>query len=160
MTTHAMEEADALGDRVVVLSRGKVQVQGTSLDLKKRFGVGFHLHVVTRDRGARWCQPTETSKSLRLEHTEEDTTPEDSDAATTTRFDAELVKNTLKKHVSEEGAEEVKILTNVGTECSLTLPGETARFPALFTELEDRREELGIEQIALSMTTLEVGAGC
>ena len=51
LTTHAMEEADALGDRVVVLSRGKVQAQGTSLDLKARFGVGFHLHVVTKKRG-------------------------------------------------------------------------------------------------------------
>ena len=34
LTTHSMEEADALGDRVVVIGKGKVQAQGTSLDLK------------------------------------------------------------------------------------------------------------------------------
>lgn len=46
LTTHSMEEADALGDRVVVVGKGKVQAQGTSIDLKATYGIGFHLHVV------------------------------------------------------------------------------------------------------------------
>ncbi len=134
LTTHAMEEADALGDRVVVLSRGKVQTQGTSLDLKKRFGVGFHLHVVTKDRGA---EPAKEGKEEAKEGS----------------FDADMVAETLRSHV--DAKDQVEVLTNVGTECSLTLPSETDKFPALFDELEERRDALGIEQLALSMTTLE-----
>lgn len=68
-------------------------------------------------------------------------------------FDADALMNTLKTHVEE--SDKVTLLTNVGTECSLTLPAETSKFPALFTELEEKKEELGINQLALSMTTLE-----
>ncbi|EDQ87980.1 uncharacterized protein MONBRDRAFT_26664 [Monosiga brevicollis MX1] len=45
LTTHYMQEADVLGDRKVVLSRGHVQCVGSSLFLKKNFGVGYHIDV-------------------------------------------------------------------------------------------------------------------
>ena len=157
LTTHAMEEADALGDRIVVLSRGRVQAQGTSLDLKQRFGVGFHLHVVTQDRSKKETKielledDKESEAGSAKEVTEEGGKVNDGD--TLGQFDANLLMDTLKAHVKE--AHKVKILTNVGTECSLTLPAETASFPKLFHELEERRNELGINQLALSMTTLE-----
>jgi ABC-type multidrug transport system ATPase subunit len=113
-----------LGDHVVVLSRGKVQAQGSSLDLKNRFGVGYHLHVVkVRDEDNAFS------------------------------FDSEAVLDLLCSHISETSS--VSILTDVGAECSFALPRETDKFPALFEELEARREELKIEQLALSMTTLE-----
>ena len=35
LTTHSMEEADVLGDRIAVMSHGKIQAYGTSLSLKK-----------------------------------------------------------------------------------------------------------------------------
>ena len=38
MTTHSMEEADALADKVVVTRDGGVEVVGTSVGLKSRFG--------------------------------------------------------------------------------------------------------------------------
>ncbi|EFJ47839.1 hypothetical protein VOLCADRAFT_60977, partial [Volvox carteri f. nagariensis] len=34
LTTHSMEEADLLGDRVVILARGRVAAQGTGMELK------------------------------------------------------------------------------------------------------------------------------
>jgi len=45
LTTHYMEEADVLADRKAVLSNGVVQCCGSSLFLKNRFGVGYHLSV-------------------------------------------------------------------------------------------------------------------
>ena len=42
-TTHYLEEADLLADRKAVLSKGRVQVCGTSADLKTQFGGGYHL---------------------------------------------------------------------------------------------------------------------
>ena len=45
LTTHFMDEADILGDRVAVLSAGRLQAAGSSLFLKRRFGLGYHLTV-------------------------------------------------------------------------------------------------------------------
>jgi ABC-type multidrug transport system ATPase subunit len=45
LTTHSMEEADALGDRIAIMSKGEMQAQGTTLFLKNRFGVGYRLHI-------------------------------------------------------------------------------------------------------------------
>ena len=38
LTTHFMEEADVLGDRVAIMAAGKVQCYGSPLYLKKKFG--------------------------------------------------------------------------------------------------------------------------
>ena len=43
LTTHFMEEADVLGDRIAIMARGELKACGSSLFLKTRFGVGYHL---------------------------------------------------------------------------------------------------------------------
>ncbi|XP_030374323.1 ATP-binding cassette sub-family A member 3 [Scaptodrosophila lebanonensis] len=43
LTTHYMDEADVLGDRIVILSNGQLQCYGTPFYLKKRFGDGYRL---------------------------------------------------------------------------------------------------------------------
>ena len=40
VTTHHMEEADVLGDRVAIMATGKVVCSGTTMFLKKKFGKG------------------------------------------------------------------------------------------------------------------------
>ena len=40
-----MDEADELGDRIAVMARGKLKCCGTSLFLKKKFGLGVILEV-------------------------------------------------------------------------------------------------------------------
>ena len=50
MTTHSMEEADVLGDRVAVMSHGKLQAIGTPLALKNRFGGGYRLSLMLSDK--------------------------------------------------------------------------------------------------------------
>jgi energy-coupling factor transporter ATP-binding protein EcfA2 len=45
LTTHSMEEADILGDRIGIMVRGKLQCIGTSLRLKSRFGSGYRVSV-------------------------------------------------------------------------------------------------------------------
>ena len=42
-----MDEADLLGDRIAIMSRGTLRVVGSSLFLKGRFGIGYHLVVAT-----------------------------------------------------------------------------------------------------------------
>ena len=46
LTTHSMEEADLLGDTLGVMDKGKMQAQGTSLELKKKYGSGYGLNIV------------------------------------------------------------------------------------------------------------------
>ena len=50
LTTHFMDEADALGDRIAIMAAGHLQCVGSSLFLKTRFGVGYSL-VITKAGG-------------------------------------------------------------------------------------------------------------
>ena len=50
LTTHFMDEADVLGDRIAIMAGGKIQCCGSSLFLKKRYGVGYHIVMVKQPR--------------------------------------------------------------------------------------------------------------
>ena len=50
LTTHYMEEADNLGDRIGIMSHGKMLCWGSPDFLKNRFGEGYNLVVVKADR--------------------------------------------------------------------------------------------------------------
>lgn len=48
MTTHLMDEADLLGDRVAILSNGQLKCVGTPFMLKKKYGYGYTLSLVKK----------------------------------------------------------------------------------------------------------------
>ncbi|GAQ79509.1 ABC transporter A family [Klebsormidium nitens] len=48
LTTHSMEEADALGDRIAIMSHGMLRAAASSLYLKNRFGVGYTLTLIKK----------------------------------------------------------------------------------------------------------------
>ncbi len=45
LTTHYMDEADILGDRIGIMASGKLTALGSSIFLKSRFGVGYNLTI-------------------------------------------------------------------------------------------------------------------
>ena len=47
LTTHAMEEADALSDRIAVIVDGTLRCIGTPLFLKNTYGEGYRLTLTT-----------------------------------------------------------------------------------------------------------------
>eukprot|EP01137_Pigoraptor_chileana_P031716 Opistho-2@19977 len=49
LTTHHMDEADVLGDRIAIMAGGRLQCAGSPLFLKAAFGLGYHLTVVKKD---------------------------------------------------------------------------------------------------------------
>ncbi|PIK50489.1 ATP-binding cassette transporter subfamily A [Apostichopus japonicus] len=49
LTTHFMDEADLLGDRIAIMANGQLITTGSSLFLKNRFGVGYHLTFVRNE---------------------------------------------------------------------------------------------------------------
>mmetsp|Transcript_30475 Transcript_30475/g.46693 ORF Transcript_30475/g.46693 Transcript_30475/m.46693 type:complete len:328 (+) Transcript_30475:2074-3057(+) len=50
LTTHYMDEADMLGDRIGIMAEGDVQCTGSSLFLKNRYGVGYNLVIAKKSR--------------------------------------------------------------------------------------------------------------
>ena len=48
LTTHYMDEADFLGDRIAIMSFGNLKCCGSSLFLKKRFGIGYNLTIAKK----------------------------------------------------------------------------------------------------------------
>eukprot|EP01133_Synstelium_polycarpum_P015461 gene15461-18344_t len=48
LTTHLMEEADILGDRIVIMSHGTMACNGNSLQLKHRFGEGYSINIIAK----------------------------------------------------------------------------------------------------------------
>ncbi|KAJ9595472.1 hypothetical protein L9F63_013336, partial [Diploptera punctata] len=60
ITTHFMEEADVLGDRIAIMDHGKVQCYGTSLFLKKIYGTGYQLSLLKDEN----CQISKITSSI------------------------------------------------------------------------------------------------
>ncbi|XP_070793816.1 ABC-type organic anion transporter ABCA8-like isoform X1 [Pituophis catenifer annectens] len=48
-TTQFMDEADILSDRKAIISHGRLQCVGSSLFLKKKWGIGYHLRMHTNE---------------------------------------------------------------------------------------------------------------
>ncbi|KAL8225641.1 hypothetical protein R6Q57_018198 [Mikania cordata] len=45
LTTHSMEEADILSDRIGIMTKGKLRCIGNSIRLKSRFGTGYIVNI-------------------------------------------------------------------------------------------------------------------
>ncbi|XP_074649372.1 phospholipid-transporting ATPase ABCA3-like isoform X2 [Tubulanus polymorphus] len=116
LSTHFMEEADLLGDRIAIMAAGVIQCCGTSLFLKKRYGAGYHMVIVKHPN----C-------------------------------DVSLISNVISKHVPSATLE-----SNISAELTYILPQESSdQFEALFTELEQNKDDLGISSYGASVTTME-----
>ena len=50
LTTHFMEEADVLGDRVVIMAHGKARCNGSPMFLKRLLGDGYTLSMIKGEK--------------------------------------------------------------------------------------------------------------
>nr|XP_004653504.2 phospholipid-transporting ATPase ABCA3-like [Jaculus jaculus] len=60
LTTHHMDEADALGDRIAIMVEGSLLCCGSSIFLKRLYGVGYHIVMVKEPH----CHVEEISKLI------------------------------------------------------------------------------------------------
>ncbi|XP_064556074.1 phospholipid-transporting ATPase ABCA3 isoform X2 [Drosophila montana] len=60
LTTHFMDEADVLGDRIAIMCDGMIKCNGSSFFLKKQFGPGYSLVCVKKNN----CQTAEVTALL------------------------------------------------------------------------------------------------
>ncbi|KAJ8951652.1 hypothetical protein NQ318_012323 [Aromia moschata] len=61
LTTHFMDEADLLGDRIAIMAGGELQCCGSSFFLKKKYGAGYSL-VMEKDKNCDVSQVTSLLK--------------------------------------------------------------------------------------------------
>ncbi|XP_028102331.1 ABC transporter A family member 2-like isoform X2 [Camellia sinensis] len=128
LTTHSMEEADILSDRIGIMAKGRLRCIGTSIRLKSKFGTGFIANISFS--GGTSGTPDRGEYVTMMHH--------------------ETVKQFFKSHLDVVPKEENKaFLTYV-------IPHDREELMTnFFAELQDRQGEFGIADIQLGLTTLE-----
>jgi energy-coupling factor transporter ATP-binding protein EcfA2 len=72
LTTHFMDEADLLGDRIAIINNGKLVTVGSSLFLRRKFGNGFYLTLVRADDVDDKDAPAQITEELEDDDEDED----------------------------------------------------------------------------------------
>ena len=139
LTTHFMEEADYLGERIAIMSRGRMFVCNTSQQLKDSFGVGYYLNLVkasaAKDNGEEEHQENHHDKKMR----------------TKSKCDVEGALALVQKHVPL-----ASLLHDSSGEATVLLPIESLSvFGVLLTDLEGHISKFGFHSYGVSMNTLE-----
>uniref|UniRef100_A0A8C6Y5X6 ATP-binding cassette sub-family A member 2 n=1 Tax=Naja naja TaxID=35670 RepID=A0A8C6Y5X6_NAJNA len=140
LSTHHMDEADLLGDRIAIISHGKLKCCGSPLFLKSTYGDGYRLTVVKKQSDAWGNAETGLPRSPPC-------------PSATSPCSEERVSQFIKKHVAS-----CLLISNTNTELSYILPSEAAKkgcFERLFQHLEHSLEELDLTSFGLMDTTLE-----
>ncbi|XP_029460267.1 ATP-binding cassette sub-family A member 1 isoform X2 [Rhinatrema bivittatum] len=159
LSTHHMDEADILGDRIAIISHGKLCCIGSSLFLKNQLGTGYYLTLVKKD-----VDPSLSScrnSSSTMSYLKKDSVSQSSSDAglgsdhesDTLTIDVSAISSLINKHVSE-----ARLVEDIGHELTYVLPYEAAKegaFVELFHEIDDRLSDLGISSYGISDTTLE-----
>ncbi|XP_059443724.1 ABC transporter A family member 2-like isoform X2 [Corylus avellana] len=134
LTTHSMEEADILSDRIGIMAKGRLRCIGTSIRLKSRFGTGFIANVSFL--GSNNGQTPQTNSPP--------------DRAVVSTIHQEAVKQFFKDRLDVVPKEENKAFF------TFVIPHDReALLTKFFEELQDREKEFGISDIQLGLTTLE-----
>uniref|UniRef100_A0A8C8J4V0 P-type phospholipid transporter n=1 Tax=Oncorhynchus tshawytscha TaxID=74940 RepID=A0A8C8J4V0_ONCTS len=149
LSTHHMDEADILGDRIAIISHGKMCCYGSSLFLKKYFGSGYYLTLVkagneqiTNERSG------ETDETLRRTSLDEGIASQN-----WSNSDPTAVSKLVRRHVPE-----AVFLESIGQEITYILPYSGAKdgtFALLFKELDLEMADIGFTNYGISDTTLE-----
>ena len=50
LSTHYMDEADILGDRIGIMSAGRLECLGSSMFLKRKYGVGYNITMIKKTK--------------------------------------------------------------------------------------------------------------
>lgn len=160
LSTHHMDEADILGDRIAIISHGKLCCVGSSLFLKNQLGTGYYLTLVKKDVDSSLSSCRNSSSTVSFLKKEDSVSQSSSDAglgsdheSDTLTIDVSAISNLISKHVAN-----ARLVEDIGHELTYVLPYEAAKegaFVELFHEIDDRLSDLGISSYGISDTTLE-----
>uniref|UniRef100_A0AAX7VQB9 ABC transporter domain-containing protein n=1 Tax=Astatotilapia calliptera TaxID=8154 RepID=A0AAX7VQB9_ASTCA len=151
LSTHHMDEADILGDRIAIISHGKMRCCGSSIFLKKCFGSGYYLTLVRDGSGKMTAHP----QCRRFSFSSFPVFRSCFGIIFVTFHPANLsaVGQLVQRHVPE-----AIFLESIGQEITYILPYGGAKdgtFGTLFRELDRAMADLGLTSYGISDTTLE-----
>uniref|UniRef100_A0A4W5PJS5 P-type phospholipid transporter n=1 Tax=Hucho hucho TaxID=62062 RepID=A0A4W5PJS5_9TELE len=135
LSTHHMDEADILGDRIAIISHGKLCCVGSSLFLKNQLGTGYYLTLVKKGPEPFLSSCPSICESAFVPP------------------DVSLISSLIFKHVPA-----ARMVENLGHELIYVLPYGAAKdgaFVELFKDMDNRLPDLGISSYGVSDTTLE-----
>ena len=156
LTTHFLDEADALGDRIAVLHKGRLRAVGSNAELKASNGTAYHLTFsLAGGRGSpagmRRSNGGGTSADAQDDGCAQD--PEDGSAAAVVSGKdaaARLLVLTCE-HVSEASIEQESV-----EEVTIRLPlHSSGAFSALFGAVDASAHGLGVSSYGLSVPSLQ-----
>ncbi len=184
LTTHFMEEADTLGDRIAIMSEGKLRCAGSSLFLKTRYGAGYILSMARTKESANTANANLKQSQNLIEASAPDfsqapkkmespfTHSAGADEESKTPPDAARSVVAGQKQPIRGGSNDPQVLRVEKVVCSIipdayassVVAGEilfqlpltaTPLFGQLFTKLKQTSKELGVGSYGISITTLE-----
>ena len=130
MTTHFMDEADLLGDRIAIISQGQLKCCGSSLFLKKKFGSGYYVTLVRKERNQQEMGCGRSSQLIRA------------------ALDQHIPNCSIVQDIGSDLVIGLPELDENGHD-------QRCKFPRLFEDLESNMDRLGLQSYGVSDTTLE-----
>ncbi|XP_069718217.1 retinal-specific phospholipid-transporting ATPase ABCA4 isoform X1 [Phaenicophaeus curvirostris] len=156
LSTHHMDEADILGDRVAIISQGKLFCSGSPVFLKNCFGSGFYLTLVRKMKNTRTgrdsslcsCGSQCSCSCSICARGDKERVPEQ-------ELDGNLdeLAEVIHHHIPE-----AKLIESIGQELIYLLPNKNFKqrsYASLFRELEETLDDLGLSSFGVSDTPLE-----
>ncbi|KAL1458216.1 hypothetical protein WDU94_008382 [Cyamophila willieti] len=134
LTTHYMDEADLLGDRIAIIAAGKLQCVGSSVFLKNSFARGYYLCLDLRGSTIKLQTMTPDNNQLDVDSVSE-------------------VTNLIRSILPTASIHKI-----AGSEVTYLLPQDPnsmGSYVTLFESLGQNRVELGIDSYGISDTSLE-----
>ncbi|XP_041800799.1 phospholipid-transporting ATPase ABCA1b isoform X2 [Chelmon rostratus] len=171
LSTHHMDEADILGDRIAIISHGKLCCVGSSLYLKNQLGTGYYLTLVKKEAEPSLSSCRNSSSTVSFTKKEgECASVSSSDAGLGSEHekngpaasicdvpfvppDVSLVSGLILCHVPA-----ARLVEDLRHELTYVLPYSAAKdgaFVELFKDLDRKLPDLGISSYGVSDTTLE-----
>ncbi|RFU27640.1 hypothetical protein B7463_g8708, partial [Scytalidium lignicola] len=145
LTTHSMEEADALADRAGIMA-GRMLAIGTTDSLRRKHGDAYYVHIAMKSAPRTTDEEIQRVKSWALK-TFPEADIEDQTYHGQMRFSvpAEKVSSKTEEKITiHDGAGEKEIISSSSSEIG-----------SLISILEDHKDELGVEHYSVTPTNLD-----
>uniref|UniRef100_H3DBM3 P-type phospholipid transporter n=1 Tax=Tetraodon nigroviridis TaxID=99883 RepID=H3DBM3_TETNG len=159
LSTHHMDEADLLSDRIAIISKGQLHCCGTPLFLKNCFGAGFYLTLVRRMRDLRKKEndcdcASDCSCACSICTAYKDQSQNQSlHPDRVLDGDVDSISSLIHHHVPE-----ARLIEAIGQELTYLLPSRGFKhraYASLFRELEETLADMGLSSFGISDTSLE-----
>ena len=134
LTTHSMEESEALCHRFCIMTAGQLRCLGTPQQLKTKFGKGYQLDLTLESRQG----DDDDEKSIQADKSEVE------------RQLSSLFNLTLVEHAQTKLVYEVTLRNDLEQEANSKMS-----LGSIFRALEEFKKKLPISSYALNQTTLE-----